>query len=77
MLTKQANQLTKFAKNLKNEGFNNAHEYTPIQLSSMKPRADEYIQYNHKSNKKIYYRLGIIDFLQKYNKKKQIETKWL
>lgn len=25
----------------------------------------------------MYYRIGIIDFLQKYNRRKKLETKWL
>ena len=29
------------------------------------------------TNNELYYRLGIIDFLQKYNKKKRLETQYL
>lgn len=41
------------------------------------PRTNEFIEYVSNQDPNIYYRLGIIDFLQKYNRKKKLETKWL
>ncbi|CDW90060.1 UNKNOWN [Stylonychia lemnae] len=43
----------------------------------LKPRTDEYIQYDCENDENIYYRIGIIDFLQKYNRAKKMENKWL
>ena len=37
----------------------------------------KYLEFQSYSSKKVYYRLGIIDFLQKYGKRKKIETEWV
>ena len=42
-----------------------------------KPRTKLYIEFNCEKDPELYYRIGIIDFLQKYNKRKQLETRWL
>lgn len=42
--------------------------------SQLKPRINEFIEYQHETNKNYYYRLGIIDFLQAYTRRKQLET---
>lgn len=40
-------------------------------------KGNEYIQFKSNQNEDVYYRLGIIDFLQKYGKRKRLETKYL
>jgi hypothetical protein len=40
-------------------------------------KRDAYVQFENKDDKTIYYRLGIIDFLQKYGKRKKLEYKSL
>ncbi len=43
----------------------------------IKPRTRAYIEFQSDIDKEVYYRIGVIDFLQKYNRRKQLETKWL
>ena len=35
------------------------------------------MEFQSKTNPQVYYRMGIIDFLQKYGKTKRIETRWV
>ena len=48
-----------------------------INLAELKPRTKQFIQYDSASDRQVFYRIGVIDFLQKYNKRKQWETKFL
>ena len=45
--------------------------------STLMPRTKDFIEYQSKSDRNVYYRLGIIDFLQLYTNKKKLETKYL
>lgn len=40
----------------------------------LKPRVNEFIQAPCNDNPSVYYRFGIIDFLQAYTRKKKLET---
>lgn len=40
-------------------------------------RRDSYIQFDTFQQEKIFYRMGVIDFLQKYDYRKKLETKYL
>ena len=42
--------------------------------SFFNPRINEFIEVRNNQNESFYYRLGIIDFLQAYTKRKQMET---
>ena len=44
---------------------------------TLKPRVKEFIQEKSYEDHFCYYRFGIIDFLQDYNKKKKIENMYL
>ena len=46
-------------------------------LNSLKPRVDEYLESRGYNDDETCYRYGIIDFLQAYTKKKQLETLYL
>lgn len=48
-----------------------------VDQSKLKPRTKEFIQYQCPSDNQVYYRMSIIDFLQSYTKRKQLETKYL
>lgn len=41
------------------------------------PKTSEFIHYRSIKDSTVYYRLGIIDFLQLYSNKKKLETKYL
>jgi len=43
-------------------------------MSATQPRINEFIEYKHEKNPNYYYRLGIIDFLQAYTRRKKLET---
>ena len=45
--------------------------------STLMPRTKDFIEYHSRSDRNVYYRLGIIDFLQLYTNKKKLETKYL
>jgi hypothetical protein len=48
-----------------------------VNEADLRPRTKDFIQYDSCTDRQVFYRVGIIDFLQKYNKRKQLETKWL
>jgi hypothetical protein len=41
------------------------------------PRTKDFIELRSNLSRKNYYRMGIIDFLQPYNNRKKVETKYL
>ena len=46
-----------------------------VNLADLKPRTKDFIQNDSSTDRQVFYRIGVIDFLQKYNNRKQWETK--
>jgi len=46
-------------------------------LNTLRPRIKEYIESSAYNDEEVYYRYGIIDFLQDYTRKKRLETIYL
>ncbi|CDW91170.1 saicar synthase-like protein [Stylonychia lemnae] len=59
------------------EHLGNNQNNSKDQIRFNNPRTDEFIQFTSDQDPNLYYRIGIIDYLQKYNRRKQLETKWL
>jgi hypothetical protein len=49
----------------------------PIKQTKCKPKIEKYLQFKSSEDSSVYYRMGIIDFLQKYGKRKKLETWYL